>query len=454
MLALVVIGALIGLSVGVPISNGKYTGTTLDASLLASGAVLTPGPPSCRWTGANSLELSWSDNSPSITGGYAAQRSNSSGSGFTALGTTTGSGSTIVTDPNPAPTTLRYYRVLATSGSWSSPASAEIVSSLCASTITSIAPAGTFSAPFGVAVDGSGNVYTSASGQLRVYRTTPAGVTTVYAGNGSTNYTGDGGPATSATLNGPLGLGFDNSGNLYIADSGNHVIRKVTAGGTISTYAGNGLSGYSGNGGAATSARLNTPASIAFDSSGNGYIADRANHVIRRVSAGGTITTFAGSNVAGFLGDGGVATSARLDTPYGVAVDSTGTVYIADTLNNRIRKVVAGVITTVAGGGATTTCSFSGAATSVALAGPRRIAVGPTNHLYIADYDNHCVRALDGATITRVTGNGGASYTGDNGPALSATVNLPAAVAVSSTGDLYIADNANNVTRKVVAVQV
>lgn len=448
------VGAFVALVVGIPVSNGKYTGTAIDASSFTSGALLAPGSPSCAWTGANSLDLSWTDSSPTVTGGYTYQRSNTSGSGFATLGTTTGAASTTGTDPNPAPTTLRYYRVLATSGSWSSSASAEVVSNQCDGTITSIAAAGTFSAPFGVAVDAAGNVYTSASGQVRVYRTTPAGTTTVYAGNGSTNYTGDGGPATSAALNTPLGIGFDSAGNLYIADSGNHVIRRVSTGGTITTYAGNGLSGYSGDGGAATSARLNSPASIAFDSSGNGYIADRGNHVVRRVSAGGTITTFAGTGLAGFLGDGGAATSARLDTPYGVVVDTAGAVFIADTFNDRIRKVTGGVITTVAGGGATSTCSFSGPATSVALAGPRRLAVGPTNHVYIADFDNHCVRVLNGSTISRVTGNGGAGYTGDNGPASSATVNLPAAVAVSSAGDLYIADNANNVTRKVSQVQV
>jgi len=310
------------------------------------------------------------------------------------------------------------------------------------------------SGPFGVAVDSSGNVYTSDSGSARVIKTTPGGTTTTYAGTGVAGYSGDGGAATSAKLDSPYGIAFDSSGNLYIADSNNNRVRKVTTGGTISTVAGTGVAGFSGDGGAATAAKLDIPASVAFDASGNMYIAEQNNDIVRKVTSGGTISTFAGTTVAGYSGDGGAATSAKLTGPYGVVVDSAGVVYIADTGNNVIRKVTTGgTISTVAGGGGSSACSFTGTATSVSLNGPRRLAYdSSTDRVFIADRFNQCVRVLSGTTISRIAGTGTTGYTGDNGPAVAATLSDPSALAFSSAGDLYIADTLNNVVRKVLNV--
>src|SRR5207244_2987752 len=182
-----------------------------------------------------------------------------------------------------------------------------------------------------------------------------SGIITTVAGNGSFGFAGDGGAATSASLNGPAGVALDAGGNLYIADHCNHRIRKVDAAtGIITTAAGNGSPAFAGDGGAATSATLNGPVAVALDASGNLYVADQGNHRIRKVAAAtGIITTVAGNGINTFAGDGGAAANASLNYPASVALDASGNLYIADPNNNRIRKVAAarGSITTVAGGG-------------------------------------------------------------------------------------------------------
>src|SRR5437879_1577083 len=223
---------------------------------------------------------------------------------------------------------------------------------------------------------------------------------------------GDGGDATIANLNSPAGVSVDSSGNLYIADLGNERIRKIAAAtGIITTVAGNGVLGFAGDGGAATSASLNSPAGVSVDASGNLYIADYANHRIRKVSAAtGIITTVAGNGINTFAGDGGAATSASLNSPSGVALDASGNLYIADYFNNRIRKVDAasGIITTVAGNGSFGFAGDGGAATSASVSGPAGVAVDAGGNLYIANYSTHRIRKVDAATgiITTVAGNG------------------------------------------------
>src|ERR1019366_9345320 len=206
------------------------------------------------------------------------------------------------------------------------------------------------------------------------------GVITTVAGNGTSGNIGDNGPATGAQLNYPTGVAVDSAGNLYIADQYNHRIRKVSNG-VITTVAGSGTAGFSGDNGPATSAQLYYPAGVAVDAAGNLYIADQYNHRIRKVS-NGVITTVAGSGTAGFSGDNGPATSAQLSGPGGVAADSAGNLYIADTSNYRIRKVSNGVITTAAGGGSG---GDNGPATSAQLNYPAGVAVDSAGNLYIAD---------------------------------------------------------------------
>src|SRR5438445_5921470 len=222
------------------------------------------------------------------------------------------------------------------------------------------------------------------------------------AGNGFSGFAGDGGAATSASLNFPEGAALDTRGNLYIADYANHRIRKVAAAtGIITTVAGNGSLGFAGDGGAATSASLNFPTGVALDASGNLYIADSDNRRIRKVAAAtGIITTVAGNGNYGFGGDGGAATSATLSDPLGVALDAGGNLYIADFSSHRIRKVTAatGIITTVAGNGSPTFAGDGGAATSASLFRPTGVALDASGNLYVADQDNYRVRKVAAAT--------------------------------------------------------
>ncbi len=209
------------------------------------------------------------------------------------------------------------------------------------------------------------------------------------AGNGTFGYSGDGGPGTDASLADPSGVHVDGSGNLYIVDTNNRRIRKVDPSGTITTVAGNGNSGYSGDGGPGTDASLADPSGVHVDGSGNLYIADTNNQRIRKVDPSGTITTVAGDGNSGFSGDGGPATDARLNFPSAVYVDGSGNLYIADRENHRIRKVDAlGTITTVAGNGGFGSSGDGGAATAASLAFPSGVYVDGSGNLFIADRHN------------------------------------------------------------------
>jgi hypothetical protein len=300
--------------------------------------------------------------------------------------------------------------------------------------------------PTGVALDGAGHLYIADQANCRVREVSVGTITTV-AGNGTCGYGGDGGPATSAELNSPTGVALDGAGNLYIADRSNCRVREVS-GGTITTVVGNGTCGYGGDSGPATSAKLNNPTGVALDGAGNLYIADYGNCRVREVS-GGTIATVAGNGSCGYAGDGGPATSAKLNHTYGVAVDGAGNLYISDPLNCRVREVSGGTITTVAGNG---TCGYAGdggPATSAELNGPTGVALDGAGNLYIGDSGNCRVREVSGGTITTVAGNGICGYAGDGGPATSAKLSGPTGVALDGAGDLYIADRSNNVVREV-----
>jgi streptogramin lyase len=274
--------------------------------------------------------------------------------------------------------------------------------------------------------------------------------------SGMGGYSGDGGPATSAQLFYPLGVAFDGAGNLYIADQENLVVRKVTPAGTITTVAGSHTLGLSGDGGPATSAKFLSVTAVAADGAGNLFVADYQAGVIRKVTPGGTISTVAGDYSLGFGygGDGGPATSAQLWYPIGIAVDGVGNIYIADEVNQVIRKVVpGGTITTVAGNN-NLNHGYSGdggPATAAQLWNPEAVAVDGAGNLYIADWGNSVIRKVTpNGMITTVAGVAGQyGYSGDNGPATAALLYSPTGVAVDGAGDLYIVDYWNFVIRKV-----
>lgn len=290
---------------------------------------------------------------------------------------------------------------------------------------------------------------------LAFYFNINAQIITTVAGNGTGGYTGDGSLATAKQLNNPCGIATDQYRNLYIADMNNSRVRKVVAStGIISTIAGNGIYGYSGDGGSAVSAELATPFSVAVDASGNVYIADRDNSCIRMVNPSGIISTFAGTGVLGSNGDGGPANAAQLGEPIGVAVDASGNVYIADYYYNCIRKVSGGNITTVVGT-INTTGGYGGdggSASGAQLKNPTGVFVDASGNIYIADYGNNVVRMVSSSTgnINTVAGNNasGAGYAGDGGQATSAQLSHPWGI-IAGSGNLYIADYANQAIREV-----
>jgi hypothetical protein len=333
------------------------------------------------------------------------------------------------------------------------------------------------SAARGLALFADGTLYVADTGNNVIRVISPSGTIKTYAGNGTAGLAGDGGKATSAELSQPAGLALDTASNLYIADAGNDAIRLVTfSSGTISTVAGMlGVSGNSGDGGTATSALLAAPEAVAVDSQAVVYVADTGNNRVRSVS-GGTISAFAGTGSSGFGGDNGTATSALLSSPAGIAVNTSGVVFIADTGNARIRQVVAGKITTFAGGGTasvgsgtgsgglgglggsgtgtgstgTSSVGDGGAATSATLQAPTGIALDGQGSLYIADSVANRVRVVSLSTlvIETLAGTGTAGNTGDGGPATSAEINAPRAVTSNGTVT-YIADSGNFEVRQV-----
>jgi trimeric autotransporter adhesin len=306
------------------------------------------------------------------------------------------------------------------------------------------------SEPVGVAPDGAGGIYIAAQGI--VYRLTGSGFIIRAAGNGSYGYGGDGGLATDAQLSEEIGVATDSMGNLYIADSGNRRIRKVTADGVITTVAGNGTRGYGGDGGPATSALLDYPVAVATDLAGSIYIVEYFNNRIRKVTADGIISTVAGNGGLGFSGDGGPATAAKMYNPTGVAVDADGNIYIADKGNTRIRRVTTGgVIDTVAGGGSGNSSGDGGPATNARLSYTLSVAVDSAGNFYFSEED-HSVRKVSGnGIISTVAGNGNAGFSGDGGPATAANLYRAWGLATDTLGGFYIADFGNHRVRKVTA---
>ena len=294
----------------------------------------------------------------------------------------------------------------------------------------------------GIAVDRWGNLYLSDTDNHRVRKISASGAITTLAGTGVAGFSGDGGPATAAQLNLPYGLAADLAGYVYVADLGNDRVRRIGLDGVITTIAGNGIRGSSGDGGAATGASLLTPRNVAVDAAGNLYFSEFEGHRVRKVTPDGKISTVAGTGVTGFRGDGALAVNAQLAFPAGLAMDRLGALYIADSQNNRVRKILAGgIISTVVGG-----------SPSTALLTPMAVSVDAAGTLYVADSSNLVRSYTVAGAWTNVAGTGQAGFSGDGGPPAAAQLSAPHDLAVDLSGALYIADGVR--IRKVASGQI
>jgi hypothetical protein len=308
--------------------------------------------------------------------------------------------------------------------------------------------------PSGLTFDANKNMYIADQNNNCIRKINTLGIITTVAGNTTAGYSGDGGLATSAQFNLPNDIIFDPNGNMLIADWFNNSIRKINSSGIISTVVGNGTPGYSGDGGPAINAKLNAPCGIAFDRVGNLYIADEGNNCIRKVDTLGFINTVAGNGTAGYFGDGGQAINSELDEPAAITIDLAGNIYFIDLNNNCIRKInTSGIITTIAGNGTPGYSGDGGIATSAQLNTPGKIILDAIGNLYITDQGNERVRKVNtSGIITTIAGTGSTGNTGDGGLALSAQFHFPAGLTFDPAGNLYIGDFDNNRVRMINSV--
>lgn len=307
--------------------------------------------------------------------------------------------------------------------------------------------------PVAVALDASGNIYIADRANKRIRKVNTSGIISTILGNGIVGYSGDGGQATDAEINYPQGVAIDIFGNLYVADANNSRIRKVNTSGIVSTFTGNGTGAYSGDGGQATAAEIYYPQGIATDAFGNIYIADSFNNRIRKIDTSGIITTIAGNGTGGYSGDGGQATAAEIRDPCGLTVDSSGGIYITDVQNNCIRIVnTSGIINTIAGNNVQGYWGDGGQATDAELDVPFGVAFDASGNVYVEDTDNNRMRIVSSGIITTFAGNGYAGYSGDGGPATDAEIHTPGGIELDVSGNIYFVDIVNNRIRKITSI--
>ncbi len=317
------------------------------------------------------------------------------------------------------------------------------------------ATAAEFFFPYGIGLDDTGNVYITDGHNYRIRKVNKQGIINSIIGNGIEGYSGDGGPASAAEISNTIGVVLDDTGNIYIADQWNNVVRKIDKAGIISTFAGGGSNagndGY-GDGGPATGASMYYPFGLATDHAGNVYIVEWGNNRIRKVDASGIISTIAGITTAGYSGDGGPATAAEIDEPFGIAVDTLGNVYFGDSYNNRVRKIdIAGIITTFAGNGYPNSYNGDGGpATDAELYSPYDVAIDDSMNVYLSDFTHGLIRVVNSSgIINTIAGTFNGYGLGNGGPATAAYLSSPYEVRVDKKHNVYIMDDGHNMVRKV-----
>ena len=304
--------------------------------------------------------------------------------------------------------------------------------------------------PIGIAVDNAGNLFIGDRDNNRVRKVSTTGIITTIAGTGAAGFSGDGGDATAAKINHPYGVAVDNRGNVYIADNYNNRLRMVNASGKIATIAGNGIFTYNGENIIATNAQV-SPGCVALDAIGNIYITEGNNHRVSKINTAGYINTIAGTGVVGHSGDNGPATLATLNVPYGIVVDKSGNIYIAEDGGHCLRKIdTLGYITTIAGTGMHGYSGDNGPATLAQLNRSCGVAVDEVGNVYITDANNCRVRMVNSmGVISTIAGNGTCGYSGDGDLATLAEVNSPTSVFVNHKGDIIFSDFGNDRIRKI-----
>ncbi len=307
--------------------------------------------------------------------------------------------------------------------------------------------------PEGLFIDGFQNLLIADDGNHRIRSVNTNSIITTVVGNGTSGNSGNGGSALSAQLWGPYGVGVDKKGNIYVLDQANNNVRKVDVGtGIIAAFAGNSTGGFSGDNGPAIMAQLQAPRAIAFDSIGNAYITDQMNHRVRKVDTNGIITTYVGTGVSGYFGDGGQASAAQISNPCGISIDKLGNIFIVDNGNGRIRKIdVTGMISTYAGDGTNGFSGDGGLATLAQLYYPNSVATDAAGNIYFSDNNNHRIRKVTtSGIISTIAGNGVQGFLGDGGPAINARLNHPTGIAVDTAGNVYFSDEFNHRVRVMV----
>jgi hypothetical protein len=300
------------------------------------------------------------------------------------------------------------------------------------------------------ALDAGGNIYIADNMHHVIRKISRSGIITTIAGTGVPGYSGDGGPATAAQFNQPQSIAVDISGNIYIGEEDNLVVRKIDASGIITTFAGNNIAGFSGDGGLATNASLLGVVSIDVDVSGNVYIVDQQNFRVRKITPAGIISTVAGTGVAGYNGDGITSTTAQLYWPSDVATDASGNLYIADNQNNRVRKVnSAGIISTVAGTGVPAMSGNGGPATAAGIKGAHNVSVDSYGNLYICENNRYIRKVNTSGIIDIFAGTDSIGYSGDGGLATSAKFNVPGKPLIDDEMNVYVPDFFNHRIRKI-----
>jgi hypothetical protein len=434
-------------------ANASLTATTAADNSVTTLTVPTKTGVDCAWNTTTNVTVSWTN--PNPTDSAQVLVANTSG-GTTSIGTTALAGATSVAYTPVAPlTTVRYLSTKAVDGTWTSAASPEMPTNTCRRAINAYAGNGTaaFAGDGGAATaaslnaplqsfeapDGRVFIADATNNRIRVVATNGT-ISTFAGGTGAASACTFSGAVATLRLNAPRGVAVDSAGNVYIADTGAACIRKVDTAGNVTRFAGGGATTTCNTAVAPTALSLSSPSGLAVDSTGALIVADTGRNCIRRLTAsttalvaGGGATTACGTTTA---------TAVSLSAPLSVAVDASNNVYVADTGRNCIRKVVGSTVSVAAGGGATTACTATTTATAVSLSAPQGVAVDSAGTVFVADTGRRCVRQVVGTTVTQVGFTGTNSSTGDNGPALGATISTPSMLSILSDGDLLVADRA------------